>query len=208
MQNLLSNANINAFLFKEVWTIDTIKNTFTKDMLAYCPMIDKYDKDSKGVAFYVSQQPLFWIKVKKEASKAAATIITDKMYYELGSTSTYNANTQISSKLTNAVNLITLKKAILNYSKVYLDKDFIENISENQFKSDVLASFDSGISLQSIKNNNLDGLSFIESWSYNPETQEIKKKIIGIGSIKSFYESPTTKDKSKGIRRLFYLKMN
>ena len=164
VKTLFSNARVNAFLFKEVWAIDTTKNILTKKVVAYCPMIDKYNSNPNGVKIFAGETPLYWIKVKKEDSKISATILTDKIAYQLGANDMYTGFLNISSKVSNAVNLITVKNAIKNPSNIFRDRDFIEPFTLEEFKSDVISFFDKGISLKSINENFLDCLQFVESW--------------------------------------------
>ena len=171
-------------------------------------MIDKYNSNPNGVKIFAGETPLYWIKVKKEDSKISATILTDKIAYQLGANDMYTGFLNISSKVSNAVNLITVKNAIKNPSNIFRDRDFIEPFTLEEFKSDVISFFDKGISLKSINGNFLDCLQFVESWSYNSETQEIRKDIIGISSVKSFYVSDSNVQVLKGTRYLFYYKLN
>lgn len=196
-------ATISAIIFKEIWQIDTINHTITKEILAYCPVADIYNFDENRI----KQEPLFWIKNIKTDSLNEQTL-TEKIEYKIGSNQKFrNTDILIPDSITKRVNLVLLEKARKYKNSNYYDinNNLILLSSDSNLKSFISNT----ITFLDAKKEDLDYLTFEESWSFDSKNFSITKKINGISCAKSDFEIDimTNEINFKGVAPLFYIKM-
>lgn len=203
--------DINSILFKEQWTIDTIKNKINKEVLAFCPLYDVYEYSKiLKERVLIAQKPLFWIKPKGKPSTTSKEI-TDRISYFLYPNEIHKDTlNKVSQTTTNLVNY-TLLKHVMKNNPMYLDENFTEPNTIKQLHDDISPDLiDSPATLKMVKAKNLDGLGFQEKWSFDLQTATFTKEIIGISCNKTFYieDDESGKKFFKGFKPIFFIKMN
>ena len=224
IRNKISLSDITSIIFKEVWTLDTVNRTFSKKVIAFCPVLNKYRIDSTGANVLYGNTPLFWIKTQK-LNSSVGKLITESINNIQISTKIENANSafvKISPVIIAKINKYLLSLAKKDTANIYNYIDLSEKLPYSEFKnkftstttitfkSKVNPEIDSVIRKEYTDYNNLDGVGFSENWSYDSKNQCFIKDVKALSIWESMYiiNPETGEQELKGFMFKFAMKMN
>ena len=212
---------------KEQWTYDPLHLEIKKRIIAYAPLICRYDRQGKPMG---DLQALFWIRCGSDLKKTV--ILTPLMVYRLPIDKNLREpgitkGMQISGDSLTAREYFTTlcnaiesgKQRIYESAKVYhyfrwtLDSiDFmpVKMASEKIYHIDTIKlthpypPYDDYDTLVPVRYtaDGIVGMQFFERWILDPETMQLNKEVLGVDILEGLYDFEGVLE---GSRSYFYV---